>query len=153
MKDATIGFALVAYASDVLKLELSPEQRLSLAKGAPCDELTRAVTTIWAERCGWGLVCSFPGRMRATRLRLGLSASALDRIAGLVPGRTARIERGGARLRLDTAAAIAEALGVRLDWLATGEGVETWSGEASGRVVVALADFRARRAHAHGDLR
>lgn len=71
------------------------------------------------------LAMSFGERVRVVRERRGLSALALDRRAGLTPGHSAQIESGRVpRVSLKTAAAIAEALDVRIDWLATGKGPE-----------------------------
>jgi transcriptional regulator with XRE-family HTH domain len=62
-------------------------------------------------------------RVRTARNALGLSGRALDDKAGITPGHTSSIELGVRRtVTADTAAALARALGVSLDWLISGEG-------------------------------
>ncbi len=65
---------------------------------------------------------TFARRLRVTRVRAGISARHLSELAGLAPGHVAQIElgKGQKSVSLETGMALAEALGVRLDWLASG---------------------------------
>lgn len=66
-----------------------------------------------------------PLRLRAARLRAGLSARGLDDLAGLTAGYTRLIEAGKrGNIGSRTADAIARVLGVSLDWLIRGDGQE-----------------------------
>ena len=68
---------------------------------------------------------TFGFRLREARERAGLSARALSLKAGLAPGHVGTIEGNpDTGPTLSTAAALAEALGVRLEWLASGSGPE-----------------------------
>ena len=62
-------------------------------------------------------------RVRWLREQTGMSARAIDGLAGLTPGHTALLEGGH---RSDPSAAtltkLARALGVSLDWLSDGQG-------------------------------
>ena len=65
----------------------------------------------------------FASRLRSARSRLDISARELDRRAGLTEGHTSLMESGKReRLEAATAAKLAQALGVTLDWLVIGEG-------------------------------
>lgn len=64
---------------------------------------------------------SLAERVRAARLKTGLSARAIDSLAGLGAGHCALIEAGiRSNISLQTAQALADALEVSLEWLATG---------------------------------
>lgn len=60
-------------------------------------------------------------RMKETRLRLGVSQGELSRRAGVTQSLISQIERGENR-STTYISAIAQALGVSADWLATGRG-------------------------------
>lgn len=61
---------------------------------------------------------SFGERLRKARLSAGLSARGLDKKAGITRGHTSLIEAGvRPNVELKTARALADALGVSLDWL------------------------------------
>ena len=63
----------------------------------------------------------FGSRLRAAREKAGLSARALSVLAGLAPGHVSTIEGPDSKeCNLSTAAALSKALGVRLEWLASG---------------------------------
>lgn len=63
----------------------------------------------------------FGGRLRDARERAGLSARGLSVLAGLAPGHVSTLEGDVSKeCNLSTASALAKALGVRLEWLATG---------------------------------
>lgn len=62
-------------------------------------------------------------RLKLARSRLGISARELDRRAGLTQGHTSLIETGERSIEAATAAKLATALGVSLDWLVMGRGV------------------------------
>lgn len=62
-------------------------------------------------------------RLSAARARTGLSAKALDREAGLTEGHTTLIESGRRpNIEAGTAAKLALALDISIDWLVTGKG-------------------------------
>lgn len=61
-------------------------------------------------------------RIKAARESLGISARELDRRASLREGHTSIIESRDRDIETETAAKIATALGVSLDWLITGNG-------------------------------
>jgi len=64
---------------------------------------------------------SISSRLSHARQLAGISAKALDRLAGLTPGHTSAIENG---TKLEVSAAtvskLAAALGVSIDWLVDG---------------------------------
>lgn len=61
-------------------------------------------------------------RLRVARESAGLGCNELERVAGL-KSCVSRIERGERMApRYDTVTALAHALGIRAEWLATGEG-------------------------------
>lgn len=66
---------------------------------------------------------SIGDRVRAAREAAHISARALDRKAGLTEGHTSLIE-AGRNLEVGTAAKLAVALGVSLDWLVFGSEVK-----------------------------
>lgn len=59
-------------------------------------------------------------RLREAREAIGISARELDRRAGLTEGHTSLLE-GGRNMEVGTAAKLAIALGVSLDWLVFGD--------------------------------
>lgn len=59
-------------------------------------------------------------RLKFARARLGISARELDRRADLTEGHTSLLETGTRGIEALTAAKLAEALGVSLDWLVRG---------------------------------
>lgn len=62
-------------------------------------------------------------RLRWARHAAGISARELDRLAGLAEGHSALLEAGKKKgLEMRTAAGLARALGLSLDWLVLGEG-------------------------------
>lgn len=61
-------------------------------------------------------------RIKAARESLNISARELDRRANLREGHTSIIESRDRDIETETAAKIATALGVSLDWLITGTG-------------------------------
>ncbi len=61
-------------------------------------------------------------RLRTARDNIGISARELDRRAGLTQGHTSLIETGERSIEAGTAAKLATALGVSLDWLVLGRG-------------------------------
>lgn len=64
-----------------------------------------------------------PERLAAARQFAGLSARALDRLAGLGEGHVSMIESGRRpRIEAGTAEALARVLGLSLDWLLAGSG-------------------------------
>jgi transcriptional regulator with XRE-family HTH domain len=64
-------------------------------------------------------------RLRQARELSGLSARALDRLAGLASAHSSHIERGVKKsISVDTAIGLARVLGISLDWLLTGAGDE-----------------------------
>lgn len=68
-------------------------------------------------------LATFAERLKWARKSAGFSTYRLDRIAGITPGHTLLIESGRrVHPRTDTAAALARALGVSLDWLIDGQG-------------------------------
>ena len=63
------------------------------------------------------------GRVRYARGLTHHTAKGLDRVAGLTEGHTTMIESGRRpRIEAGTAQALADALGVSLDWLIAGRG-------------------------------
>lgn len=71
-------------------------------------------------------------RIRGAREKLGVGARELDRLAGLREGHTSIIEARGRDIETDTAAKIATALGVSLDWLISGKGEGPRSADHNG---------------------
>lgn len=67
-------------------------------------------------------VQSVGARIRSARSVRGLGSRALDRAAGLREGHVAMIEGRAGDIEGQTAAAIAKALDVSLEWLLSGEG-------------------------------
>lgn len=65
---------------------------------------------------------SVASRIRTARDKQGLGARELDRLAGLKQGHTTIIESRDGDIETETAAKIAKALGVSLEWLVTGVG-------------------------------
>ena len=69
------------------------------------------------------VVMSLSEHVRMARALSGISARELDRLANLAEGHTSLIENGSRpNVEARTAAAIAQVLGVSLDWLVSGEG-------------------------------
>lgn len=82
-------------------------------------------------------------RLAEIRIRAGLSAKALDRLAGLGLGHTAIIERGDRpEVAIPTVQRLARALGSTVGWLANGEGKPP----TDTQVAAAVKDARARLA-------
>jgi transcriptional regulator with XRE-family HTH domain len=61
-------------------------------------------------------------RLRLARESVGISARECDRRAGLTEGHTSLVETGTRGIEAPTAAKLAVALGVSLDWLVLGRG-------------------------------
>lgn len=68
---------------------------------------------------------SISSRLRRARQRAGLSARGLDILANLGRGHTALIESGErVNLETNTLRGLVSVLGISLDWLVNGEGLE-----------------------------
>ncbi len=66
---------------------------------------------------------TFGSRLKWARDTANLSARKLDKLAGITPGHTTAIEAGRKQdITTSTAAKLAHALGVSLDWLISGDG-------------------------------
>lgn len=63
-----------------------------------------------------------PARLRAAREGRGLSQGELGRLAGVAQMSVSKWERGASEPSISQATALARALGVGVEWLATGEG-------------------------------
>jgi transcriptional regulator with XRE-family HTH domain len=72
------------------------------------------------------------GRLKKARTAAKISARRLDKLAGLTPGHTTLIESGRRpNPTATTAAALARALDVSLEWLVSGRGAAPTSGHAN----------------------
>jgi transcriptional regulator with XRE-family HTH domain len=81
----------------------------------------------------------FAARLRETRIRAGLGARELDRLAGRPEGQASLVETRGTNVRVETATAYADALGVTLDWLVDGRGPEPTADQIRSAVAAARA--------------
>lgn len=85
-------------------------------------------------------------RLRATRLRAGLSTRELSRLAGLAESHTALIEAGTIKdIGTSTASALAGVLGCSLDWLVRGQGEPPSDAELAAAIAAARARLAAER--------
>lgn len=83
-----------------------------------------------------------PKRLKRARTLADISARELDRLTGMCEGHTSLIESGvKPRVEAGTAAAIADALGLSLDWLLMGTGDEP----THDRVCAAIKAHEAKR--------
>lgn len=68
---------------------------------------------------------TFAERVKQVRLLRGMTARGVDAAAGIAPGHTWQIEKGNrTNPEARTVMGLARALGVTVDWLLTGTGVE-----------------------------
>ena len=69
------------------------------------------------------LIDAIPGRLKALRVAVGLTAAEMDRLTGLSTGTAGRLERGSQRVYASHLYRIAQATGVDVGWFyrASGE--------------------------------
>lgn len=85
-------------------------------------------------------------RLRVVRVRAGLSARELSRLAGLTGAHVGLVESGAIRdVGTSTATALAGVLGCSLDWLVRGQGTPPSDAELAAAVAAARARHAAER--------